>query len=164
VPTIVEAVGAADLAAVDALFREYAASLNVDLSYQDFARELASLPGDYAPPRGCLLLARDGDDPVACVAVRPLEGDACEMKRLYVRPAAQGSGLGRAMSLAAIGFARQAGYRAMRLDTLPFMRAAQSLYRQLGFREIAPYRFSPVEGNVYMELGLAEDGTAGARP
>lgn len=151
---IARATDGASIAAVRTLFLEYAASLDVDLAYQNFPREVASLPGDYAPPRGCLLLARDGLDAVACVAVRPLDGDICEMKRLYVRPEARGSGLGRDLAVAAIDFARAAGFRAMRLDTLPSMASAHTLYRALGFRDIAPYCISPVTGNLYMELVL----------
>lgn len=132
-----------------ALFREYATSLGVDLSFQHFEEEVASLPGDYAPPRGRLLLANDG-----CVALRPFDGDICEMKRLYVRPAARGTGLGRALVERVIDEARTIGYRAMRLDTLPSMTLAAVMYRQFGFREIAPYRFNPVKGTKYFELEL----------
>jgi GNAT superfamily N-acetyltransferase len=146
-----------DVSAIRALFMEYASSLPVDLAYQHFASELASLPGDYSPPRGCLLLARDASRPAACVAVRPLNDRCCEMKRLYVRPEARGHALGRRLAVAAIDFARRAGYGAMRLDTLPSMTEAQTLYLSLGFRAIAPYRFSPVPGNVFMELALAAD-------
>ena len=137
------------IATVAELFREYAASLGVDLSFQGFEQELASLPGDYAPPRGRLLLADGG-----CVALRPLGGDICEMKRLYVRPSARGTGLGRALVQRVIDEARALGYRAMRLDTLPSMTAAAAMYRAFGFREIEPYRFNPVEGTKYFELGL----------
>jgi putative acetyltransferase len=153
--TIIDAVDAADIAVIRTLFLEYAASLDVDLAYQDFQREVDSLPGDYAPPRGCLLLAGDGSGPLACIGVRPIDRDVCEMKRLYVRPAARGMGLGRKLAVAAIAFGQKAGFRAMRLDTLPSMSAAQTLYRELGFREIAPYRPSPVAGNLFMELSLA---------
>lgn len=152
---ITPAIDAADIAAIRTLFLEYAASLDVDLAYQAFQNEVASLPGDYAPPRGCLLLARDGGAARACVGVRPLDDNVCEMKRLYVRPEARGSGIGRTLTIAAIEFGRAAGFRAIRLDTLPSMAAAQVLYRSLGFRDIAPYRFSPVAGNVFMELQLA---------
>jgi putative acetyltransferase len=151
---IVPAQDAQSITEVRSLLLEYAASLDVDLAYQSFSEEVASLPGEYAPPRGCLLLAREGALPVACVAVRSLDAHACEMKRLYVSPSGRGSGLGRELAVAAIEFGRTAGFRVMRLDTLPSMTAAQALYRALGFREIAPYRFSPVVGNLYMELTL----------
>jgi ribosomal protein S18 acetylase RimI-like enzyme len=156
-----------DLSEVRELFLEYAASLEVDLAYQDFPREVAGLPGDYAPPGGCLLIARDGGAAIGCVAVRPIDEDRCEMKRLYVRPVGRGSGLGRQLTEAAIAFGRAAGFRAMRLDTLPAMAAAQSLYRELGFQIIPAYRSSPVAGNLYMELvlgaprGPAEPGRPG---
>ena len=143
-----------ELAAVRELFLEYATALPVGLEYQDFEQEVASLPGDYAPPRGALLLATRETQWIACVGVRPIALAICELKRLYVRPAARGQGLGRRLTVAAIDFARGAGYRTMRLDTLPSMTEAQRLYRQLGFAEIAAYRFSPVEGNVYLELDL----------
>lgn len=152
--TITPATDAISLAEVRSLFLEYAASLEVDLAYQDFQREVATLPGDYAPPRGCLLLGRHGAAPVACIAVRPLDDEVCEMKRLFVRSEARGSGIGRELAMRAIEFGRTAGFRAMRLDTLPSMVGAQRLYKALGFREIMPYRFSPVPGNVYMELVL----------
>lgn len=147
-----------DVAVVRTLFLEYAASLDVNLAYQDFPREVAALPGEYAAPRGCLLLAR-GADALGCVAVRPIDDARCELKRLYVRPAARGTGLGRRLTEAAIAFARTAGYRAMRLDTLPSMGAAQDLYRALGFTVIGAYRESPVPGNLYMELDLAPGDT-----
>jgi GNAT superfamily N-acetyltransferase len=143
-----------ELAAVRELFLEYAASLPVDLEYQEFDEEVAALPGEYAPPRGALLLATTGTHWIACVAVRPIDAAICELKRLYVRPEARGQGLGKRLTLAAVAFARGVGYRAMRLDTLPSMTEAQRLYRQLGFADIAAYRFSPVEGNVYLELDL----------
>lgn len=139
-----------------ALFREYASSLGVDLSFQDFDRELASLPGAYAPPHGRLFLLFTGDasQPAGCVALRKLDNMTCEMKRLYVRPEFRGCGAGRKLAEAAIEAARESGYRAMRLDTLPQMTAAQSLYHLLGFREIAAYRFNPVPGTRYFELAL----------
>jgi ribosomal protein S18 acetylase RimI-like enzyme len=143
------------------LFREYAAALHVDLCFQDFERELQGLPGKYSPPTGRLLLAYNQDDAGAtarlagCGALRPLSPEICEMKRLYVRPEARGHGIGRALILVLISAAQGIGYRAMRLDTLPEMREAQKLYEQLGFREIAPYCASPVEGVRYLELDLA---------
>lgn len=145
---------AADLQAVRALFQEYAASLGVDLGYQGFDRELRDLPGDYAPPTGTLLVARNDDDIVGCVGVRALDERTAEMKRLYVRPTGRGLGLGRTLAEAAIDFATRAGFQRMRLDTLPQMQQAQELYRTLGFVTIEPYRFSAVPGTVYLELDL----------
>jgi ribosomal protein S18 acetylase RimI-like enzyme len=139
-----------DVELVRALFREYVGSLGVDLSFQGFEEELAALPGGY----DVLLVARRGDETLGCVGVRPEESDACEMKRLYVRPAAQGLGLGRALAAAAIERARSLGYARMRLDTLPGMDAAQALYRSLGFVEIEPYRHNPIAGSRFLELRL----------
>ena len=136
------------------LFEEYAASLDFDLCFQGFGEELAGLPGDYAPPAGRLLLASVGDDIAGCVALRPIEADVCEMKRLYVRPAFRGVGAGRILAESIIHEARVAGYRRMRLDTLASMTAARQLYQQLGFREIAPYRNNPVPDAAFLELDL----------
>jgi ribosomal protein S18 acetylase RimI-like enzyme len=142
------------LAAARQLFQEYAASLDISLCFQGFDEELASLPGKYAPPRGRLLLAWRGNESAGCVALRPLEPDTCEMKRLYVRPAYRTGGVGRLLAERVIHEAATAGYRRMRLDTLPIMEPALQLYRRLGFREIAPYTANPVKGAVFLELQL----------
>lgn len=139
---------------VRGLFEEYAAALGVDLGFQDFERELAELPGDYSPPAGRLLLALDRDEPAGCVGLRPFEPGVCEMKRLYVRPAHRGSGLGRLLAEKIVEAGRDAGYERMRLDTLPTMGAARSLYHSLGFAEIDAYRPNPVHGTTYFELAL----------
>lgn len=150
------ATGPADLDEIRVLFQEYAESLGVNLDYQGFDDEVRQLPGMYAPPAGTLLLARRDSEVVGCVGVRPLDKHVSEMKRLFVRPSGRGLGLGRTLAEAAIRFATAAGYERMRLDTLPQMRRAQELYRSLGFTPIAPYRFSPVPGTVFLELLLTE--------
>jgi putative acetyltransferase len=136
------------------LIEEYVDSLGVDLGFQEIDKELRDFPGSYAPPAGRLLLAFDNGEPAGCVALRPFEGDCCEMKRLYVRPAFRGAGAGRALAAAVVEAARAAGYARMRLDTQPGMEAAQTLYRSLGFHEIAPYRYNPTPGTTFMELRL----------
>jgi GNAT superfamily N-acetyltransferase len=151
-------VAGADLEAVRTLFREYEASVGVDLCFQGFAEELASLPGDYVEPAGVLLLAADGGVPAGCVAVHRWDAGACEMKRLFVREAQRGSGCGAELARAAIDWSRRAGYARLLLDTLPTMAAAQRLYHQLGFRDIPPYRLNPVPGARYMALTLATGG------
>lgn len=145
-----------DLAAVAELFRAYADGLGVDLSYQGFEAELAGLPGPYAPPAGALLLARGArGEPLGCVGMRPLAVDGCcEMKRLYVAAEGRGLGLGRALAEAIVGAAALAGYREMRLDTLPAMAAALALYRDLGFAPIAPYYDTPVAGTRFLAKPL----------
>ena len=138
------------------LFLEYRDGLGTDLCFQGFDREVADLPGDYAPPGGRLFLAQVGERFAGCVGLRPLpEPFTCEMKRLFVRPDFRGMGLGRHLAGAAIAAARVIGYERMRLDTLPSMQAAIAMYEQLGFRDIAPYRDNPVQGARYMELDWA---------
>ena len=150
----------ADFAQARGLFEEYAAWLGVDLCFQGFAQELATLPGAYAPPRGRLLLAGPAGDAQGCIALRPIDlegaapGTIGEVKRLYVRPAARGSGLGARLAGALIDEARTIGYRALKLDTLEQMPEARALYAQLGFRPCAPYYHNPLPGAVYLELSL----------
>jgi len=148
---------AADIAAAAALFRDYAQGLDVDLCFQDFAAELAGLPGQYVPPHGELLLARAADGvALGCVALRPLgEDGVCEMKRLYVRPEARGEGAGGALVAAVIAAAAARGYREMRLDSLPTMHEAIALYRRFGFADIPAYCFNPVPGTIYLAKRLA---------
>jgi putative acetyltransferase len=137
------------------LFREYAQSLGFSLCFQNFEEELAGLPGDYAPPHGRLLLAEYEDKLAACVALHKLDSRICEMKRLYLRPAFRGMGLGRVLAERIIAEARRIGYQRLRLDTVePVMKDAVAMYRRLGFKEIAPYRPNPIAGALYMELEL----------
>lgn len=147
------------LAQARALIEEYSASLGIDLSFQNFTHEMATLPGDYQPPGGCLLLALIDGEPGGCVALRPLDGGRCEMKRLWVRPHFRGLGLGRLLTGRLIAVARQAGYQRMLLDTLPSMQDAQALYARLGFLETAPYRHNPVPGARFFELDLGAPST-----
>ena len=146
-----------DIAKARLLFEEYASSIGFSLCFQGFNAELAGLPGAYAPPRGRLLLARADGVVAGCVALRPLQDEAvCEMKRLFVRPAFHGRGLGRRLAVAIIVEGRAAGYTTMRLDTVPSMKAAVRLYESLGFRDIAAYTENPIEGARYLELELVE--------
>jgi GNAT superfamily N-acetyltransferase len=142
---VIRAAGADDAEAVRTLLREYAGGLGVDLSFQDFDAELADPLGFYE----LVLLAEGG-----CVALRSIDAETCEMKRLYVRPAARSGGLGRRLAEAIVSEARARGYRRMLLDTLPTMGAAQALYASLGFRETEPYRYNPVPGTTFLELAL----------
>jgi putative acetyltransferase len=167
VPVIADARSAAELAAVRALVAEYQVSLGVDLEFQGFSAELAGLPGAYAPPRGALLLATIDGAAMGCVALRPIDDAQCEMKRLYVRPAGRGFGLGRALAERAIAHARAAGFRRMLLDTLPTMADAQALYRRLGFVDVPPYRDNPIAGTRFLALDLALEAgsvTEGSEP
>jgi putative acetyltransferase len=140
----------ADLDEIRVMLREYAAWLEVDLCFQNFEQELAALPGEYQPPSGCLLVAPSA----GCIALRAIDHEICEMKRLYVRPAHRGSGLGRRLAHAIIEEARSLGYRRMRLDTMPKMGSAQGLYKSLGFHDIDPYRYNPEPGARFLELQL----------
>lgn len=139
---------------VRTLFSEYAASLPFRLDFQHFDEELRNLPGEYSAPEGAILLALAEGAPAGCVALRRIDESVCEMKRLWVRPAARGLALGRALTVAVMEAASTRGYRSMRLDTVPSMERAVALYRSLGFHEIAPYRFNPVEGTLYFEIEL----------
>jgi putative acetyltransferase len=143
------------IAQVRELFLEYAESLGFSLCFQSFERELAELPGDYAPPDGRLFLLTFQGTPSGCVALHKSASQVGEMKRLYVRPQFRGKGLGKILAERVIAEARQIGYKELRLDTVePLMRTAVALYRSLGFREIPPYRPNPIEGALYMELVL----------
>lgn len=138
------------------IFREYETWLGLDLCFQNFEKELAELPGAYAPPGGRLLLAYENEQLAGCVALRKLGDGACEMKRLFLRPEFHGHGRGRQLAEAIVAAARAAGYEQMRLDTLPQQMAkAIALYRSLGFKEIDPYYDNPVKGALFMELKLA---------
>ena len=144
-----------EIARARELFLEYAQSLGFRLCFQNFDKELADLPGDYAPPAGRLLLAEYEGQLAGCVALHKLEDDICEMKRLYLRPQFRGKGLGRALADRIIAEAREIGYQRMRLDTVePAMKDAVAMYQRIGFREIAPYCTNPIAGALYMELRL----------
>ena len=147
------------------LIREYAADLGVDLCFQNFDAELATLPGEYAAPAGALLVVMVDGQPAGCGAIRPLPDvdypDACEMKRLFVRRAFRGFGLGRVLALALLEHAQQAGYSTLLLDTLDDMEAARGLYAELGFEEVAPYYFNPLAGAHYLKVDLGAPATRG---
>lgn len=154
-PPIGPAESPEDLAAVRDLFLEYTRGLSVDLGFEGFPEEVASLPGAYAPPGGVLLLARDDAGPVGCAGVRPYGPREAELKRLYVRPRARGEGIGRRLVEEALRRAAAAGYRALRLDTLPTMTAATVLYLTLGFVEVSEPHPNPVPGTRYFRRSLA---------
>lgn len=153
---ITEATTDKDLQDAGKLFTEYAASLEISLDFQGFEKELACLPGSYAPPEGCILLARSHNQLAGCVALRKLEDGSCEMKRLFTRPNFRGMKIGLILCESIIEKARKLGYNKMRLDTLESMHAARALYKSLGFYEIAPYCYNPIEDAVFMELCLNE--------
>jgi GNAT superfamily N-acetyltransferase len=154
----IQAASPEEIESARALFEEYAAWLGISLCFQNFDKELAGLPGDYAPPDGCLLLAIEADQIAGCVALRKIGESTCEMKRLFLRSAFRGEGLGRKLVEAIIAEARQLGYLRMQLDTLPGrMDQAIKLYRSLGFKEIPAYYRNPVEGATFLELALQQE-------
>lgn len=157
-PQLTVPTGAQGMAATQAIFREYAVSLRVDLDFQNFEEELLNLPGDYAAPRGALWLVTVEGDVAGCCGLRPLDSvdypNACEMKRLYVRPGFRGLGLGRLLADATLDSARMAGYDCILLDTLDTMESARALYAELGFHEVPPYYHNPLAGAHYLKADL----------
>ncbi len=152
---VIQAESAAEIESARALFEEYAASIGFELCFQSFEKELAELPGKYRLPNGRLWLALEGEATAGCIALRQLDDETCEIKRLYVRPAFRGTGLGRTLTEELIKAAREHGYKQMRLDTVPGkMDSAIALYRSLGFKEIEPYYLNPVAGALFFELRL----------
>jgi len=152
---VFQAESSAQVARARELFLEYAQSLGFSLGFQNFDKELAELPGDYAPPDGRLLLAEYQNQLAGCVALHKLNGEICEMKRLYLRPQFRGKGFGGVLAARIIAEAREIGYQRMRLDTVePVMGDAVGMYRRIGFKEIDPYRANPMAGALYMELKL----------
>ena len=151
---LVEANDIVNLKYIKDLFLEYARSLEFNLCFQDFEKELAELPGEYSFPSGSLLLLMIDNQSAGCVALRKIDNSACEMKRLYVRQEFRGRGFGRKLALAIINKAMDLGYSTMKLDTVPSMKQAIQLYKDFGFKEISAYRYNPVGGAIYMELDL----------
>ncbi len=162
-PEFITAQSEEDYREAAALLREYEAGLGIDLCFQGFPEELESLERMYGPPGGRFLLLRVGERTAGCVALRDSGGKTCEMKRLFVRPDFRGRGLGRGCAERIVLEAREMGYASVRLHTLPSMRAAMALYHSMGFREIAPYAENPVEGVVFMELGLEQGSIRAAK-
>ena len=149
-----QASSAEDFAVARELIERYAIELGVDLCFQDFAEEIANLSDMYGPPGGCLLLASAGEEAVGCVAVRRIDHESCEMKRLYVQPQHRGAGVGRQLAQTAIATATRLGYSRMMLDTLPDMNEAQAIYASLGFEEISSYYPNPLKGVRYLACSL----------
>ena len=159
-PTVRLAVFPDDKATVEELFREYVGGLGIELAFQQFNEELASLPGKYSPPGGRILLAHVGAFPAGCAAMRPLSAANCEMKRLYVRPAQRGKGIGRQLVQRVLDDANKAGYSQIYLDTLPSMQEAQALYESFGFRDSAPYCHNPVPEARFLVMDLRRQETS----
>lgn len=153
---LIEVKSTKDLKYIKKLFSEYAKSLGFDLCFQSFDKELVELPGKYAPPYGCLILALHNRQVAGCVALRKISKGICEMKRLYVKPRFRGKGIGRNLARSIIEKAGKIGYTRMRLDTVPAMKEAISLYHSLGFKKTNPYRYNPIKGTTYMDLNLSE--------
>ena len=151
---IIQGTGNSQIDSAKELFLEYAESLDFELCFQDFDKELEGLPGDYTPPEGRLYIAFNENKPAGCIALRKFKDSTCEMKRLYVRPQFRGNDIGKKLVKLLIDEARNIGYEKMVLDTVPSMQTAQKLYKSLGFKEIRPYRINPVKGAVFMELIL----------
>jgi ribosomal protein S18 acetylase RimI-like enzyme len=152
--TLEEVTTSGQLAIVRELLVEYAHSLNVSLCFENLDKELAELPGPYAPPSGRLLLAVEGERVAGCGALKKVDEQISEMKRLFLRPEFRGKGVGRAMTLRLLDEARSIGYKSLRLDTLPSMKEAIALYRSLGFQEISPFRPLPAPGTLFMTITL----------
>ena len=143
-----------ELEEVKNIFIEYSEFLQVDLCFQDFEKELQTLHEVYSPPKGCIILAKQNDKTVGCVALKPIGDGVCEMKRLYVRPEARGEGLGRKLVKELIRFAQKSSYQSMKLDTVAKLKKAIDLYRSLGFTETIPYVYNPLDDVLYFELKL----------
>jgi GNAT superfamily N-acetyltransferase len=145
-----------DFADAKDLFVEYANSLNFELCFQNFEKEISDLSAQYSEPTGCIILCYENDKPIGCVGLRKFAEDVCEMKRLYLRKEAHGKGIGRVLANKIIEKAKELGYKKMQLDTIETMKEAIALYKSMGFKEISPYRFNPVQGVIYMEFDLEQ--------
>ena len=156
---IIKAASQKEIDEIRELFLEYSASLDFNLDFQNFEHEIKNLPGEYSAPDGKLYLALYKNKPAGCIALRKIDNDYCEMKRLYVRPKFRRLKIGKALTEIIIQEAKKTGYKFMRLDTVPTMSSARKLYQEFGFKEIPPYRYNPVEGAVYMELDLGKEGS-----
>jgi putative acetyltransferase len=143
-----------DFADAKDLFVEYANSLNFELCFQNFEEEISNLPAQYSEPTGCIILCYENDKSIGCVGLRKFAEDVCEMKRLYLRKEARGKGIGRVLANIIIEKARELGYKKMQLDTIETMKEAIALYKSMGFKEIKPYRYNPLDSVLYMELDL----------